>query len=142
MSDIWTLYKKVVYRVGIGDFKKWSQIPISMVQMRVLIYLGIEQPVSISSIAEHMNASLPNIAGILKRLENQGLIFRYPDEADRRITMIETTEKAKQMLDEALEGGWKNLSRALQEMSPEERQIVLQAFAILEQKLPSARFEG
>lgn len=140
MEDIWSLYKKVVYRVGIGDFKKWSKMPLSMVQMRVLIYLSIEQPVSIGDIAEHMDSSFPNMAGILKRLEKQGLILRSVDKNDRRITIIETTPKAKQMLDEALEHGWRNLQFALQAMTSEERAVVFEAFEILERSLPTVGF--
>lgn len=138
MSSIWDLYKKVVYRIGIGDLQKWSNMPLSMVQMRVLIFLSVEQPVRIRTLAEHMNTSFPNMTGILKRLEHQDLVRRYTDMKDRRNTLIEATPKAMQMLEEALESGWQNLQFALKNMSETERETVYHAFELLEKNLPSA----
>jgi DNA-binding MarR family transcriptional regulator len=58
-----------------------------------------EQPqsVSVSAIAERMQISLPSLSRMLRTLERQGLIERFPDPVDRRNTLVNLTEDGQQL---------------------------------------------
>ncbi|WP_099222742.1 MarR family winged helix-turn-helix transcriptional regulator [Listeria costaricensis] len=135
MEELWSLYKRVIYRIGIGDFTKWVGMHLSMPQMKTLLYLMIEGETPMRILADQMETSMPNMNGITNRLEAAELVVRYNSEKDRRVTLIALSEKAAQLFNEALDGGLQNLSTALQKMTPTERATVLEAFQLLEKHL-------
>ena len=56
---------------------------------------------TISALARAVHLSQPTVSGILSRLERRGLVVRKRSEGDRRSVVIEVTEEALRILDEA-----------------------------------------
>lgn len=75
-----------------GIMLKGLSIPPS--HMKALFYLKKTGPCPVSKIAKDLMISKPNMTPIIDNLISEGLVCRYDDSNDRRITMIAPTQKA------------------------------------------------
>jgi DNA-binding MarR family transcriptional regulator len=57
--------------------------------------------VAATSLARAIHLSAPTLTGILRRLENRGLLSRSREEKDRRVMRVELTDAGREMLDRA-----------------------------------------
>ncbi len=65
-------------------------------QGRVLHVLGNRDGYEQQELASAMKVSAPTVSGILKRMEAEGLIARYPDPNDERVSRVSLTRKGRQ----------------------------------------------
>ena len=83
------LHKKVLKP---DEFIKGLPMPPS--HCKVIFYLAQRGATSISTIAKDLCISKPNMTPIIDKLISAGYVIRYEDPNDRRVLMIEVTEKA------------------------------------------------
>jgi DNA-binding MarR family transcriptional regulator len=65
---------------------------VSAAQVSVLMKLRLYGDLSISGLASLMGLGLPNVTGIVDRLEERGLVERHRDPDDRRVVRVRLTE--------------------------------------------------
>jgi len=65
----------------------------------VLRVLGKHEGVSQRELAEFLHLSPPTVTTMLQKMEQDGLIERWGDEADQRVTRIRLTEKGSERSD-------------------------------------------
>lgn len=68
---------------------------LSVPEIQVIIFLGYKGPNRMSNIAAHMFASLSNMTVIVDKLVKKALVGRSRSPKDRRVVIIELTEKGK-----------------------------------------------
>ncbi len=68
--------------------------------MKVIFYLTLHGPSPVSKIANDLFISKPNMTPILDTLISEGFARRYDDPSDRRIIIIEPTEKSREFLEQ------------------------------------------
>lgn len=136
-KETWVLYMKVLTAAGLGDVSEWMKLDISMPQMKVLMLLNNHGKLKVSEIAEKMGASLPNMTGLLGRLEQADFIKRTHSETDRRTIVVELTESAKDIFRGLYKKGHGKLKKALEMMNEEEKKKVNEGLSILEKALKS-----
>lgn len=73
------------------NLSKSLNIPPS--HMKVLLYLTHSGPTPISKVARDLQISKPNMTPIIDKLVNENLIIRSLDKRDRRVILLETTDK-------------------------------------------------
>ena len=89
---------------------------VSAAQMGVLMRLRYLGDMSISGLAEVLGMGLPNVTGLVDRLEERGLVERLRDPADRRVVRVHLTEAGGRIPD-GMEGLQRDvLGRVLQAM--------------------------
>jgi DNA-binding MarR family transcriptional regulator len=81
-----------------GHMSKGMPIPHS--HMKVLFHLVMSGPSAVSKIANELIISKPNMTPIIDNLIAEGYVNRYDDPTDRRVIMIEATEKSHAFLKE------------------------------------------
>ncbi len=81
--------------------------------MKVVFYLYFNGPSSVSKIAKDLVISKPNMTPIIDNLIAEGYAIRYDDPDDRRIIIIEATEKAHQLLEQKKQDTLEVLSEKL-----------------------------
>lgn len=65
-------------------------------QVHAIIALGIDEaPLSMSTLAQRVEAALPAATGIVDRLERDGYVERLRDDSDRRVVLVGLTEKGR-----------------------------------------------
>lgn len=89
---IMILHKNVIRP---DEFMKSLAMPASHV--KVVFYLAQNGPSSVSNIAKDLCISKPNMTPIIDKLLEAGYVKRYEDPSDRRVLIIEVTEKAHEI---------------------------------------------
>ena len=89
-ADLVTLIEPSLLRL-------WKDTGLTLSQRRVLRQLR-EEPRSAGSVAEAINLSAPALTRHLTKLQEQGLIERHIDPADRRRVLIELTPSGRKVL--------------------------------------------
>ena len=66
-----------------------ASFDLTPVQARAL--LGLESPVPMRSLADHLHCDASNVTGIADRLEAGGLVTRQASQGDRRVKLLALT---------------------------------------------------
>ena len=82
-------------------FTKKFNVPHS--HIKVLFYLIHHGPTSISKMAKELCISKPNMTPVIDKLVEDGLVTRDYDPNDRRVILIQSTDKALDFLKEGKE---------------------------------------
>jgi DNA-binding MarR family transcriptional regulator len=72
---------------------------VSAAQMGVLMRLRTLGDMSISGLAEVLGIGLPNVTGLVDRLEERGLVERLRDPGDRRVVRVHLTDPGSRIPD-------------------------------------------
>ncbi len=107
--------------------REWCRQAISMTHLHVLLLLETEGPLSMGRLAEHLDASLPSVTGIVTRMEERGLVRRSHGEDDRRLVLVRLTDAGQAALEETDVLRRQHISRVLETLSSEQQQNLLRA---------------
>ena len=98
-----------------------------MSYVHALALLQAEGSLPMSRLAEAMAVSLPNLTGIVGRMEERGLVERIHDQRDRRVVHVRLTAQGTAALEEADQARRRRLARIMTELTPEQRTRCLQS---------------
>ncbi|KIL37096.1 MarR family transcriptional regulator [Cohnella kolymensis] len=76
---------------------------ITPVQYKILEYIAISQPVTLSEISDCMHMSMPNTSRELRKLNEKQLCEKITDGEDRRKQFIRLSEKGEALMNEAFQ---------------------------------------
>jgi len=88
-SEIRDIYRTALKRLN----ARLSAEKITFPQYNVLLTLGRNGPMQMSSLGEHMLVAPANVTGLIDRIESKGYVRRRRDPNDRRLWVIELTAK-------------------------------------------------
>lgn len=97
--------------------------------LSVIVFGG---PISISGLAEAEQVRPPTISRLVKELEWDGLVERQRAADDRRVVRIRATATGRRLLLEGQRRRVAKLARRVAALSPEERERLAEAAAVLE----------
>jgi len=80
--------------------------------------------------AEHITQ--PTMTGVLKRLENEGLVSRQSDPYDGRAQLMEITVLGKKVLNDFRRKATQKIQPAIANLTEEEREVLWRAAAIFD----------
>jgi DNA-binding MarR family transcriptional regulator len=110
-----------------NDPQSWTR----MLVLSAIDWLGVGATPSAIGRAEDMRS--PQVAAVLRDLENSGLVMRATDATDRRVTRLVLTGAGQMLLDESRRRRDMWLSRAMEaRLSDDEREVVMRAGLLLE----------
>ena len=124
-------YEPLVARTRRAMAGAWQDRSISKMGLLVLMQLGIHGPVSMSRLAGLLDVGLPNMTGIVDRMEEQGLVERVRDDRDRRVVLVSATPRGSLMAEELEDLRRQRLRELVEALGPSDRQACLQAFRAL-----------
>lgn len=104
-------------------------IPLS--HMKVIFYLINNGPSSVSKIANDLVISKPNMTPIIDNLISEGYVVRYDDPNDRRIIIVEATEKAKNLINQKRQETVEYFSDKLSTLSNEDIETLKSLLPVL-----------
>jgi len=115
---------------------------VSQTNLHALMLLENEGPVPMSRLADLLDVSLPNLTGIVGRMEELGLLERIRDGGDRRVVLVGITSAGRAAVQEADATRRNHLAVILEAMSPEQQETCLDAFRALRQTAERLHAEG
>lgn len=68
-------------------------------------------------LADEMHHTSPTMTGIIDRLVDAGLVERHSDSSDRRLVLVDLTDRGRELLEEVRLARQGQLNRALEELS-------------------------
>jgi DNA-binding MarR family transcriptional regulator len=87
--------------------------------------------VSVKELAEELSMSLPNASRTIDGLLQRGLVERREDEHDRRVKRVGPSPAARELIDRVDTARLQGLEVWAAELSPVQRQTLLDALSIL-----------
>lgn len=135
----------VVHQHYLNTMREYA--PNTNLYMREIHFLTAIDPgtsVSVSELAEKMEVTLGAASQMASKLEIKGFLYRTPDPADKRRTMVSLTEAGERMYAEHLEydrDSLKRIERMFQDYSDEEMERIIEAERIFRMALKSRLVE-
>ncbi|UUZ81554.1 MarR family transcriptional regulator [Paenibacillus sp. P26] len=108
---------------------------VTLVQYKILEYLAIRQPLTLSQISDCLHMSMPNTSRELRKLIEKKLCVKVADSEDRRKQLIRLSEQGEAMMHEAFQRIEARFSRRIEALSDEELKDVERALELLHSKV-------
>ena len=124
-------YEPIVARTRRALAGVWHDRKVSKTTLFVLMQLEMHGPISMSRLAGLLDAGLPNMTGIVTRMEELGFVERVRDDRDRRVVLVRATARGGEMVQELEAIRRRQLRQLVVELDPSDRQACLQAFRAL-----------
>ena len=115
-----------------GLRKEDAAARVSGPQLSALSVLIFGGPQTLSSLAKIEQVRLPTMSRLVTDMERGGLAGRTASTEDKRKATISATQKGRALLQEGRRRRLARLTRALEKLSAEERQILSRAAALME----------
>ena len=106
----------------------WLDRSVSKSNLYILMLLDQFGPLAMSKLASLLDVSLPNLTGIVDRMEEHGLIERDRDDADRRVVRVQSTPKGQAVVQEMEDARTRHMREILCALSSRDRRACLLAF--------------
>lgn len=119
----------------------WHNRSVSKANLHVLMLLEQFGPLPMSRLATMVDVSLPNMTGIVGRMEEHGLVERVRDDADRRVVMVRATAKGTEVTAEIPRLRREFLRRVVCALPEGDRQNCYEAFRAFREAAESLRDE-
>ena len=111
-------------------------------QWFALSLLASEQDLPIGTLAQRLVLDASVVTGIIKRLEQHGLVERVHDRTDYRLVRLHLTGEGQELIHALATAAIAFNQRLLQGFSHEERELLLQQFARIRSNALSIREES
>ncbi|WP_298265212.1 MarR family transcriptional regulator [uncultured Lutibacter sp.] len=131
--DILIKLRKIVRSINLESKRVEKEQGVSIPQLLCLQFLAEQEDykTNASKLKSFLNLNASTISGIIRRLENKGLIAKLPKAADKRVTLISLTAKGMELLQSAPITFQQKLSEKLQALPPEKLQTIIDGIDIL-----------
>jgi DNA-binding MarR family transcriptional regulator len=117
-----------VERLGFGG----TETVLSDIQLAALAALERHDSMTPGELAEHEKVQPPSMTRVIAVLEERGLVRREPHATDRRQVILTVTDDGRNLVQRVRRRREAWLAQRLQELTPDERQILRAASPILE----------
>jgi DNA-binding MarR family transcriptional regulator len=117
-----------VERLGLGG----TETALSDIQLAALAALERHDSMTPGELAEHEKVQPPSMTRVIAVLEERGLVRRKPHATDRRQVILTVTAEGRDLVERVRRRREAWLAQRLQELTPDERQILRAAAPILE----------
>jgi DNA-binding MarR family transcriptional regulator len=117
-----------VERLGLGG----TETVLSDIQLAALAALARHDSMTPGELAEHEKVQPPSMTRVIAVLEERGLVRREPHATDRRQVILTVTSEGRDVVQRVRRRREAWLAQRLQELTPDERRILLAAAPILE----------
>jgi DNA-binding MarR family transcriptional regulator len=108
---------------------------VTQAQYKILEYVAIKQPLTLSEISSCMHMSLPNTSRELRKLTEKRLCQKITDPEDRRKQLFRLTESGEAMMGEAFQRIQARFLALIEEVDDKELEELGQALQVLQNKV-------
>lgn len=110
---------------------EWPGVDLTLPQLRVLHILEHHDGLSMTQLAEALGKAQATVTGLVDRLVESGLVTRFEQPTDRRITIARLTDSGRATLANLALSGDAHTNLLLGRLDQEELAVIAAAFAIM-----------
>lgn len=115
--------------------KGFTQRDVTGPEFFVLRLITVEGPKNVSQVAEHFNLNQATVSNIAHALHERGLVLKKKNPADRRVTLLYTTDRGRCIVEEIEAERFERLRRFLHHLSTEDLEDLVRIFSKLRSAL-------
>ncbi len=123
-------------------FETWKGLNLTVPQLRSLFFISNSGSASPGKLAAALGVTPPNVTGIVDRLVEQGLVARSESREDRRVLLLQTTEKGEAIISEIRDWRTNTMRNVLERLSERDLQSLAHGFAALVKAARKVREEA
>jgi DNA-binding MarR family transcriptional regulator len=126
------IYQKQIGRIMHGDTQDaWLTLNLTIAQLKSLMFIKYKGKTNFKTLAKALRVSPPNVTGIVDRLVEQSLVSREDNPQNRRMQILQVTEKGESLTSELMERGDSYLTSTLARMKTEDLESLLRGMAAM-----------
>lgn len=132
LSKLLLEWSTLFMRVSLRDFNHYTRsIGISIPQMTVLMHLFYQGDAPLVHFCEMMEITPAAASQMIERMVQQGLVSRKEIPEDRRIRMVEITEKGRELIEESIAARQAWVDKLTSSLPEEDRYSITDALTML-----------
>ena len=128
-------FTAAVHQITSDITKDVKSEALTPVQYKIIEYIAVSQPVTLSEISDCMHMSMPNTSREVKKLTEKQLCERVTDPRDRRRQTITLSAAGEVMMNEAFQRIGGRFAQRIRHLSEAEHQEIEQALDLLQEKV-------
>src|SRR5689334_17956396 len=117
-------FRRISRNLRASSNEDWTSLSLTRAQLRILAQLRQDGPAAVGQLAAHLSVTLPSITATVDRLVRAGLVSREDDPNDRRRVINMLTASGTALIERLQEGKRARLIAALEQLSPEESDVL------------------
>ncbi len=98
----------------------WLELSLTIAQLKSLVYIDSEVGANFRKLATALGVTPPDVTRIVDRLVEQGLVSRRENPEDRRMLLLQPTEKGKTLLSRLRDSRTARITHILNRLNTEE----------------------
>jgi MarR family transcriptional regulator, organic hydroperoxide resistance regulator len=123
-SEIFSCLRRIINAVEIYSSKLKDKTELNASQLSCLLVLEKAGPLSLSKLSQHVFLSPSMITSIVDQLEKKEFVVRARKSTDRRVILIELTNKGKEIAQTAPPSFQEQLVNSLGHLKAEEKKFL------------------
>ncbi len=131
IEEIIQLQKQTGRAMGQYTPEAWMDLSLTIGQLKSLFFIDFEGSTNFKKLATALGVTPPNVTGIVDRLVEQGLVSREENPEDRRMLLLKTTEKGRDLLVKLRASRISRMSDMLAKLSLEEMSALAEGLRAL-----------
>ena len=132
LSKLLLEWSTLFMRISLRDFNHYTRsIGVSITQMTVLMHLYYQGDAPLVHFCEMMEITPAAASQMIERMVQQGLVSRKEIPEDRRVRMVEITEKGRGLIEESITARQDWVDRLTASLAEEDRLQISAAITTL-----------
>lgn len=127
VDALWTELQPIIAGERSVFAQRCHELGLSMSHLHLMSLLDTRGAMTMGTIAETLGAALPNVTGLVSRMQQRGVVERLRDEGDRRVVLVRLTRAGMAQLRKLELIRRRRLTVALSDMTQEQREALLQS---------------
>ena len=113
--------------------RREAHIDLTPSQMSALATINRLGPITLGALAEQEGVAPPSITKIIAILEDDGLVTRAADPADRRVNYVSATRKGSELVEESRRRKTAWLTDRIRDLTTDQRRRLADALDVIEE---------
>jgi DNA-binding MarR family transcriptional regulator len=131
IEEVCELEHQLMLAMQQTNAEAWKDLGVPMAQLKSLYFIIHKGNINFKSLARDLGVTPANMTAIIERLVEQGLVSRLQNPEDRRVILLQATDKGRELLTGLMESGRKQLAEILAYISDEELSSLAQSLSVL-----------
>ncbi|HEY1277229.1 MAG TPA: MarR family transcriptional regulator [Thermoleophilaceae bacterium] len=134
LADLWAVTKYLLVDIGRDMVQAIDSLELSFTQVKALQHLYDDVAVSLKTLGERLQLSLPAVSRAVDGLVKRGFVTREEDTDDRRSKLVRITPEGRARVEEMVAIRAVALREFVESLSPEERDLLAPGLRTLAQR--------
>jgi DNA-binding MarR family transcriptional regulator len=130
-EEIVQLQRQVNRALRQGESNVWMELSLTIAQLKSLFFISNEGSTNFTKLAQALRVTPSNVTGIVDRLVGQGLVSRQENPENRRMLVLQSTDKGEALLASLRETKIGQLSEMLSRLSEEQLSTLAEGLRFL-----------